>query len=69
MSGEHDLSAMENEMHLIAARLREKYDLDTVVMLSLRQVDTGKEFDIHTTSVFSGNIYAGKHLALRYSKS
>jgi hypothetical protein len=68
MSSEHDPTALENEMHLIAARLREKHNLDTVVVLACKQEDAGRSFLTESSFAMSGNYYAGKHLAAKYSQ-
>lgn len=62
-------SLLEQEMRIIALRLREKYDLDVVVVLSSKQeiISDGSE---GTTSCYgmSGNHFAARHLARRYAE-
>lgn len=65
-----DSTPLEQEMHLIAARLREVYDLDSVVLLACRQENLNAEQHVTvTSSALSGNAYASKYLAKRYSES
>lgn len=67
MSEGSPLTPLEHELHTIAARLREKYDLDTVVVLACKQENSGAQHMTHSSYALSGNSYAGKHLARRYS--
>jgi hypothetical protein len=60
-------TALEQEMHVIACRLREKYDLDTVVVLGCKQESFGNSHATDSSFALSGNAYAGKYLARKYS--
>lgn len=60
---------LEQEMHLIVARLREVYDLDSVVLMACRQENIDSVQHSTTRSfALSGNAFAAKHLARRYSE-
>ncbi len=55
------------EMRQVAARIREKYDLDCVVVIATKQ-STNPEYD--STEIMygmSGNQFAAKHAATRYA--
>lgn len=54
-------------MHVIACRLREKYDLDTVVVLACKQENLGGSHATNSSYALSGNDYAGRHMARRFS--
>lgn len=57
------LNKAVDEFHLFASRMREIYDLDSVVILACKDVGT------HTQEVCgrSGNQYASRHMARKYA--
>lgn len=59
-------SPLGSEIHLLACRLREKYDLDSVVILTGKQVNKPDGYVTETQYGLSGNHYAAKTLARNY---
>ena len=64
---EHESTPLEREMHVIACRLREKYDLDSVVIMGCKQENNEDRYETNTAYALSGNHYAAKHMAARYA--
>lgn len=64
-----DDSPLGREISLLSQRIREKYDLDSVLILTCKQSNECDRYDTRTEYALSGNHYAAKHLARRYSDS
>lgn len=58
----------EQEMHLIACRLREKYDLDSVAILACKQETNSDGYSTDRSFAMSGNDYAARHMARLFSE-
>jgi hypothetical protein len=61
-------SALGQELRLIACRIREKYDLDSVVILTGKQENVDDHYETITEFALSGNHYAAKTLARKYGE-
>lgn len=59
---------IEAEMHQFICRLREKYDLDSVVCLATKQSTGSDSYETTLPSAVTGNLYASKFAARRYSE-
>lgn len=59
---------IEAEMHQFICRLREKYDLDSVVCLATKQSTGYDSYETTLPSAVTGNLYASKFAARRYSE-
>lgn len=59
---------IEAEMHQFICRLREKYDLDSVVCLATKQSTGSDSYETTLPSAVTGNLYASKYAARRFSK-
>lgn len=59
---------LQREMHVIACRLREKYDLDSVVIMGCKQENKEDRYETNMEYAISGNHYAAKHMAARYAR-
>ena len=64
---DQESTPLEREMHVIACRLREKYDLDSVVIMGCKQENNEDRYETDTAYALSGNHYAAKHMAARYA--
>lgn len=65
----HDLAHIAHDMRQASARIREKYDLDCVVMVATRQTSLPEGGDqTEITYGLSGNQFAAKHAARLYSE-
>ncbi len=62
------LARVQNEMHQFICRLREKYDLDSVVCLATKQSTGSDSYETTLPSAVTGNLYASKFAARRYSE-
>ena len=63
-----EVDKIEDEMLAIARRLREKYDLTSVVILGNRQTIEDDGFATQKVSAVTGNVYSSKFQALKWSK-
>lgn len=59
---------VEAEMHQFICRLREKYELDSVVCLATKQMTLSDSYQTALSSSVTGNLYASKFAARRYAE-
>lgn len=62
------LDSATKEMRQASARIREKYDLDSVVMVATKQTSTPEGDSTEILYGLSGNQFAAKHAARGYSE-
>lgn len=60
--------AMRREMLVLAQRLRERYDLDSVAILTTKQEGVD-QMETDCQYATSGNAFAARHMAKRFSES
>lgn len=69
MINPQEVTPLEQEMHIIACRLREKYDLDSVALLACKQETVKEGYATNRSFAVSGNDYAARHMARRFSET
>lgn len=64
-----EIDKIEDEMLVIIRRLREKYDLTSIVILANKQTIGSDSFETQPFAALSGNVYSSKFQAYDWGRS